>query len=367
MSPAAPARRIPFAERKTVLRGLLDLATGRYPRFLFGGPVGAIVPVFHFHSCVAEHLDPLLAYLAENEYRTIDSAQLEDWVLRGRHPGPRSVMLCFDDARASLWTVGAPLLRRRGQRAVAYAVTGRVVDADRVRPTLDDADGPPPDPDRSDIPFATWPELAALAESGIVDVQAHTHSHRMIPCAPVIDALYDPARPPSALSMPEGTVPEPGMPLFRARSRMSDAWRFHVDESYLARCREAARSRRPPATPRDLARALGPPTGLYETDAERERALREEIDRPRDALKERLPGAAVRQICLPWAVLGARAEALLRESEYATAVADRLGGFRAVRAGDPAYRLMRLKHEYIPCLPGRPRRFLLLPRQAGLK
>ena len=41
---------IPFGERGGTARGLLDLATGCYPAFLFGGGLGDLLPVFHFHD-----------------------------------------------------------------------------------------------------------------------------------------------------------------------------------------------------------------------------------------------------------------------------------------------------------------------------
>ena len=56
---------VPFAERGGAVRGLLDLATGCYPAFLFGGPVGAL-PVFHFHDVTRAWLEPRLQYLVDN-------------------------------------------------------------------------------------------------------------------------------------------------------------------------------------------------------------------------------------------------------------------------------------------------------------
>ena len=89
-------------------------------------------------------------------------------------------MLCFDDALASLWLVVAPLLRRYGLRGVTYAIPGRVTDAPGVRPTLDDG---PVDAAAADVaanPFATWPELRALARDGVIEIQSHTATHAMV-------------------------------------------------------------------------------------------------------------------------------------------------------------------------------------------
>jgi hypothetical protein len=40
--------------------------------------------------------------------------------------------------------------------------------------------GDPAGADRSDVPFATWPELRVLHEEGTVDLQSHTYSHTMM-------------------------------------------------------------------------------------------------------------------------------------------------------------------------------------------
>jgi hypothetical protein len=120
------AARVPFAERGGALRGLLDLATGCYPAFLFGGSPGDALPVFHIHQVTAGWLEPRLEYLVDNGYRTITSDEIARLVIDRVHPGPRSVALTFDDAWASVWTVAMPLLRRFGLRAILFAIPARV-------------------------------------------------------------------------------------------------------------------------------------------------------------------------------------------------------------------------------------------------
>ena len=80
---------MPFAERGVALRGLLDLATGCYPAFLFGGSLRGVLPVFHFHEVTREGLEPRLQYLAENDYRTVTCDEVARLVVNGVDPGPR--------------------------------------------------------------------------------------------------------------------------------------------------------------------------------------------------------------------------------------------------------------------------------------
>lgn len=363
---------VPFAERNTPLRGALDLVSGAYPRFLFGGAVKDMVPVFHFHDVSAEYLEPYLAYLEENKYTTITTATLEQWIYEGQHPGERSVMLCFDDARASMWTVVLPLLRKYRMDAVTYVVPGRVAPAETVRDTLEDGRENAHEEDWGALPFATWPELLAMHESGYVDVQAHTHAHARIFCSSRLSGFVavDTAWP--MLAEPAevlGEIPsfyEPrqlGSPLFPMRSRMSDARRFLPDRAYVRRCREIVDTEggavffQEPDWRGRLEQAAGPPVGRYETSEEHAASLRFELERPREILRELLNGHTVTQVCLPWAVCGQYAEQLIRELGYRTAVADRLFGRRAVVRGHHPFRLMRLKHQYIYCLPGAGRKY----------
>jgi hypothetical protein len=55
----------------------------------------------------------------------------------------------------------------------------------------------------------------------------------------------------------------------------------------------------------------------------------------------------------------------VRQAGYETAVADKLFGRRFVTAATDPYRIMRLKHEYIVCLPGAGRRGILSARKVS--
>lgn len=365
------SRRIPWTERKSPWRGALDLLTGAYPSFVFGGGVGRQLPVFHFHEVTPAYLEPYLIYLVENGYRTVTSEAVARWVRDGVHPGDRSVVLCFDDAWTSVWTVAAPLLRRHGLRAITFAIPGRTLEAERVRPTLEQTDGAPPDFDRSDTPFCTWPELQALHAGGVVDVQSHTYAHAMVFADADITGFVSPSYRPHVHARPcvqAGPAPvflaasDLGAPLYQTRSRMSDVLRYDDAE---ARVRAATTVQQGggeaffarPDWERELRRAVGRSTGRFETEAERERAILDDLTMAREVLNSRLRTHTVKHICFPWAVAGAVAENSARRAGYETAWADRVGGRHAVREGDNPFRLMRLKHKFIYSLPGRGRQF----------
>jgi hypothetical protein len=373
---------VPFEERGGPIRGCLDLLSGRYPRFVFGGPIGAdLLPVFHFHDVTAADLDAKLCYLANNGYRTVQADEVAAFARRERRIDERHVALCFDDAWASLWTVAAPLLKAYELTAITYAIPARIEEADACRPQEGD-------PDRlrvlgasanlaaqmSTSPFVTWPELRALHAAGIVDVQCHTDTHSMIPCSAVIADFVTPefeAVP--LLNRPQLTPPpslrfvrseELGAPLYRSRSRMSGARRVapslrahercvhhvadHGGADFFSRLDWDAELGRVAA---DSQAAEG-----TESDSERRQAIETELVRGRSVLNDRLGTNAVNHVCLPWGVSSDDTAAEIARLGFRSAIANRMPGMLAVRAGDDPFWLKRLPNKYIFHLPGRGRR-----------
>lgn len=355
------------------MRGMLDVVAGRYPSFLFGGAIRHVLPVFHFHQVTPEELEPQLQYLAENGYRTVTSSVVTRLAREGVSPPDRSVMLAFDDAWSSLWTVAAPLLRRYKMQAVTYAIPARIRDAVSVRPTIEDGLRDPRPLDHAPDPLTTWPELRHLHAEGIIDVQSHTLTHSMMFVSPVIAGFVTPDFvTESPLDRPrldsDGSLrflspAALGAPLYVRRSRMSDALRFFPDPDQSARCVDhvgqqggrAFFSQR--GWREQLQRVAGPSRGSTEQASARDAAIEEELRGGREQLEAALPGHRVDHICLPWGVSGLITWRMLERCGYRTAFANRFRGRFAVAAGDPPYALKRLSNRFIWTLPGRGRRF----------
>ncbi|MDP6629985.1 MAG: polysaccharide deacetylase family protein [Kiritimatiellia bacterium] len=355
---------LPFQERKTPWRGVLDVAAGCYPAFVWGGPLGNVLPVFHFHDVTREALEPYLQYLNQNDYHTVTSEAMSHWACDRIHPGRKSVVLCFDDAWASMWTVVTPLLEQYEMSAVTYVVPGRVADAGAVRPQGDGVPG-------GGEPLATWPEIKAMHASGRVDIQAHTLTHAKVFCS---DEIVDFVRPEISMTILGRPVldfgPPPcvmadnmlGAPLYLARSRMSDALAYLNTEAAREACVEHVANRggadffKQEDWRQELSTIAARHRGRFESADEREQSQVSELQGAREMLKQHLPGHGVRQVCFPWGIAGQGALTLVARAGYETAVADRLWGRRCMwRKTDP-YHIMRLKHAYIFTLPGRGRK-----------
>lgn len=364
----------PLGERGSRLGGVIDLAALRYPGFVFGLPVGPLLPVFHFHQSTAASVEPALQYLAENGYRTVQSDEAARLVRDGLQPGPRSIMLCFDDALASLWLVVAPLLARYGLRAVTYAIPGRIAEATSVRPTIDEGPVDAAAADAAPNPFATWPELKALSDGGVVEVQSHTQTHSMVfvgetpigvvrPDFAAESHLNRPAT--GGTSAPAFLTPARlGHPLYPSRSRMSDGRRFYPDPDACARLEAFVQARGGPAFFGDggwsqaLAPELSRVGGHFEDSADQLCGIEAELVVARDTLSQRL-GRAIGHVCLPWGVSGRVTRAALERLGFVTAIANRQPGRLAVAAGDDPYFLKRLNGKHVFALPGRGRRIFV--------
>ena len=348
---------VPFSERGGKARGCLDLVSGRFPAFVFGGGLGTLLPVFHFHEVTRAELEPKLRHLADNGYRSVTADEIAGYVLGDLQLPARSVGLCFDDAWKSLASVAAPLLTQHGLTAVTYAIPARITE---------NGEG--------NSPFVTWTELSALHLSGVIDVQSHTYSHSRVFASPDVEGFVQPGYEATPLlNRPQLTAPpalafvmpaDLGAPLYAMRSRMSDGRRALVSLEAHARCvdlvaREggAAFFSRPDwqATLKTIA-ASTPPVS-FERAGEQERAIEDELARSREVLNERLKTRSVAHICLPWGVSGKRTEAMLKRTGYRSAFANRLRGQHAVHAGDDPYWLKRLPNHYITRLPGRGRQY----------
>lgn len=355
---------VPFSERGGKARGCLDLVSGRYPAFVFGAGLGAFLPVFHFHEVTREELEPRLRHLADNGYRAVTSEEIAAYV-RGEAKLPaRAVGLCFDDAWKSLASVAAPLLKQYGLAAITYAIPARISERD------------------GDSPFVTWPELAALHVSGVIDVQSHTESHSRIFATSGVEDFVQPGyaatpllnrpqlSPAHGSPVAQGVGPvfltpaDLGAPIYGMRSRMSDGRRALVSPDVHARCVELAASQggaaffaRPDWRRRLEAIVAAAPAAAFESDQDQDRAIEDELARSRAILNDRLKTQSVAHICLPWGISGTRTEAALKRTGYRTAFANRLRGQHAVHAGDDPYWLKRLPNHYITRLPGRGRQY----------
>jgi peptidoglycan/xylan/chitin deacetylase (PgdA/CDA1 family) len=218
-----------------LLRTAARVSRTRYPGFIFGLPVArGEIPVFTYHDVETQVFARDLEFLRSNGYRTLS---LEEYLAArngGRQPA-RAVLLTFDDARKSFWTVALPLLRTFDARAVLFAPSYWMT---RPAQPADDL-------------FMSWQEVRACVESGLVEVQSHAHRHALVATSPQLVAfahpdlldrfdIYDwPMREIDGAE--ELGRPAPGTPIYRSMPLLTAQRRFIENAELTLACRDFVR------------------------------------------------------------------------------------------------------------------------------
>ena len=123
------------------------------------------VPILCYHrfgagggkmTVPAENFAAQLEWLARNDYHVLALPRLLEF-LQGHEPLPRrSVVITIDDGYESVYRVALPLLRKHGFHATVFVYTDFVGAPDAL----------------------TWAQLQEMEATGLIDVQAHSKTHR---------------------------------------------------------------------------------------------------------------------------------------------------------------------------------------------
>jgi peptidoglycan/xylan/chitin deacetylase (PgdA/CDA1 family) len=339
-----------------LVRTVSRVARTHYPAFVFGLPLGRDeIPVFTYHDVTAEEFAQDLDFLYANGYRTLSLDEYLRARERGKRPG-RSVLLTFDDARKSFWTVALPLLETFGARAVLFAPTWWMRASAR----------------RPDDLFMSWEELKACAASGSVDVQSHAHRHALVAISPHLVAfaspdtlarfdIYDwPMR--SIDGRDELGRPALGTPVYRAAPLLSAEHRYlecgdltRECVAFVERCGgEEFFSR--PGWQRHLhefhRRCSRGRTGSYMRPEHFRLLLASEFELSRAEFRRHL-GYEPHCIAYPWMLGSSLSLELARASGFKAAFGVALDyGAERRRAALPIPVFARVKCDWLRCLPG---------------
>lgn len=356
----------PWARLARVTEVPRDLLSGGYPPFVTGGALGRDeIPVFVFHSLEPHAFGANLSFLHDNGYVTLSAAEYLE-ALTGSRPAPeQAVLLTIDDGRASVYSVGLPLLRRFGMKAVVFLVPSRVGD----EPPRAIAEGTLAAPSANEG-FLSWSEIEILARTGLFEFESHSLSHARVHVAPkVVDFVGPGAREGyRSLDVPRiheggGDVPVAdiplGTPLLASEPRLGEALRFFEEEAARSAAVRRAADESLFANPqwREELRRLTPDpvAGRFETAEEQAAAIRRELLGSKTLIEERT-GRPVSHLCYPWHVSGPTSERIAREAGYRTAFSGKVKGVPVTRPGGDLSRIARIGEDWLETLPGKGRR-----------
>jgi hypothetical protein len=357
----------------------------RAPAFVYRAgqrALGAEIPVFTFHAALPDLFEEQCRFLSQNGYRTLSGSEFQR-CLSGDEAFTNAVVLTFDDGLKQVWSVAHPILQKYGLRAICFLVPGCIPAEDgSVRPTMADVwTGTATEADvvgirNGEAPLASWAEIQQMHEAGTFEFHSHTMHHSLVPVSDRVFAFAGPRYDPhffGNVHVPLYThdgrdvysrEPLPGLPIFYARPRMHAERRFIPEEELLARCvdvvaaegteeffQRAGWRRVLLAKIAEFRRERGR-IGRFETIAERDLAVRQELEASKRTIEMRLPGARVDQLCYPWYAGLPFATAAARDVGFEMCYFGQLPGRPTNRPGQDPYTVVRVDELYVERLPG---------------
>jgi len=349
---------------------LTNFAGGIYPPFVTALRHGAVpdnIPVFSFHDVCVSGFESQLSYLASNGYETVSAG--EYLKLGGKSGGKRRVMLTFDDGRASLWTVAAPLLKKYGMKGVAFVLPGEIKEAESPRPQQEGIGGEL---------LCTWPEISAMRD--VLDIQSHSLTHMIMFASTRLEMFYTPqlAKKWSLIDKPVMRQNEEdrlerdyplGSPFYETDSRFSPNPRvFDPEDVRAACCRFVEENGGENFFRRDgweaelqqiHAGAVSKAKFILETEDERAAAMERAMGESKRIIEQKLQGHTVSHFCFPFGVGCDLAVDIAAKTGYGAVYwGTTPQGKSSGEWGNPSG-VTRLKDDFVFRLPGEGRLSLL--------
>ena len=345
------------------------------------------IPVFTFHLALPDWFEEQCKYLAENKYKTLTAEEFNRCIVDEKATVDNCIFVTFDDGLKHVWTVAFPLLKKYGLSATCYLIPGCIAENDnRVRPTLEDVwNGEASESEvigiRGNEPaLATWEEIKIMHESGVIDFQAHTMNHALVPVSDEITGFVHPGYDPyyygnihTPIYTQDGRdvvsrQPLLGMPIYSAKPRMQAEARYFDDENLRSFCVEEVDKRGGRAffenndwenTLRSAVAQYKETHTLkdrYEKPEERDKALFDELLLCKNSIEKKLPGKEVSQLCYPWYAASEHAIEASREARYKVNLfGQRSGHYTNVPGQDP-FEVVRVEELFLQRLPGKGRK-----------
>jgi hypothetical protein len=140
--------------------------------------------IFSFHDCLPDVFSKYLELLISKRYRVLDLFEATERMrLEGKFK--KEVVLTFDDGRRNCWTVIFPLLKKYKVKASFFIIPSRIKESEEYYPNLEDYWNGRVSWENLYVshrrqPHLTWKELAAMQESGVVNIFSHSLRHEVV-------------------------------------------------------------------------------------------------------------------------------------------------------------------------------------------
>ena len=235
-------------ELKSVLFG--------YPGFVYFDLGVSSIPVFVYHTIEPKIFESHLAYLRNNNYRTLSIHEYSNQL--NREPvNNKFVLITIDDARSSVWRYAFPLLKKYGMNASVFVIPGFTIETNECRDNLFDVWNGKKNMeqirniDPEDNTLCTWQEILSMYKSGLINIESHTLFHREIfKSTKIVDYIiperevtpYNFNGSPYLSNSDIGKELNPdeyiGLPLFESAPLMLAGPRLNISPEFKAKCKE---------------------------------------------------------------------------------------------------------------------------------
>ena len=344
----------------------IDNCRHHYPRFVAHRtnimPVDAI-PVFVFHTIVAEVFEPQLQYLKRNGYTSIGCDAFYQYISSKEPIPPKTVMLTIDDGRQSIEDHGIELIKKYGMPIVVFLIPGLIHEKDQ---TLYN---------KGAESLLSWESIRAMHETGLVDFQSHSFYHRRLFKSPLIqDFLSSDNVPPVydrdfPLDLEDRLTDSNlsdlyGMPLYESSSLFDGRLPFIDDLNLRQACIEFySKIKSDPLWKKQMGKFVGdyrrsnPDKSSYLSYSDYNNLMRLDLVKSRVLLEEKL-GKRIRHFCYPYTLHCAASTQMAEEAGFLTHHCGVLADKPVNQRNGCFFHCPRLKNDFIHRLPGEGRKSL---------
>ena len=367
------------------IHALVDMFAKRnFPAFMFESHPQMLcdeIPVFTFHSVEPDSFEETLQFIRHNDYRTLSGEEFSAAILGKIKIPKRSIVLTFDDGRATLWSIAFPLLKKYDCRAVSFIIPGYIPESAPATPNYNDfiknqvTTGDLLTREKSSRPLCSWEEIQAMHASGVIDFQSHTmYHHQTYVSQHLVDFIhpgfekYFFGNINALACCQKGQLQfnresELGTPVYRAEPRMHGRPQFFDDERLRNSCikfvakeggdsffLQKAWRKKLLSFYRSEKRRFN--DIVFETVTEQYQEILDDLKLSKKIIEDRLLGKVVTQLCYPWFMGSELAVRASREAGYKVNYWGMVPNRATNRLNQDLFYVPRLEDRYILRLPG---------------
>lgn len=150
------------------------------------------IPVLMYHhvnhkgsfiNVTPDNFEKQMRFLKDKGYNTINTIDYLEIINRGLKIPKKTVMITFDDGWLDNWLFAYPILKKYKLKAVVFIITSLI--SQSKKRSINDFIIPDHSgclekikTDRSDEVMLSWEEIKEMENSGLIDIQSHSHTHK---------------------------------------------------------------------------------------------------------------------------------------------------------------------------------------------